>query len=73
VGSRRHEPARRRTETSVDGFGYQAMRWSNSKAGVGGSDPCPLLQASNLSGLRHLVAATCTAAPVDFYDRFVAA
>jgi hypothetical protein len=30
----RHEPARRRSETSVDGRGYQVRRWSNSKAGA---------------------------------------
>jgi len=32
--TRRHEPARRRTRVSGDGGGYQAMRWSNSKAGA---------------------------------------
>ena len=36
AGGGRHEPARRRTRVSSDGDGggYQAMRWSNSKAGA---------------------------------------
>ena len=34
AGGREHEPARRRTQTSSDGGGYQLRRWSNSKAGV---------------------------------------
>ena len=71
-GGRKHEPARCRAETSGGGHGYQTVRWSSSWAGAGGSDPCPLVLASNLGRLGHLVAATCTAAPVDFYDRFVA-
>ena len=33
AGGGRHEPARRRPQTS-DGGGYQAMRWANSKAGA---------------------------------------
>ena len=37
AGGRRHEPARRRAETSGDGRGYPVRRWSNSKAGVGSS------------------------------------
>jgi hypothetical protein len=32
---RRHEQAQRRAETSVDGRGYQATRWSNSYSGAG--------------------------------------
>jgi len=36
AGGGRHEPARRRRRVSSDGDGggYQAMRWSNSKAGA---------------------------------------
>lgn len=40
AGGGRRERARRRTRVSRDGDGggYQAMRWSNSKAGAGGCD-----------------------------------
>jgi hypothetical protein len=55
AGGRRHEPARHRAETSVDGLGYQVRRWSNSKAGVGSSagsgvGSCSALTASHSGG-----------------------
>jgi len=37
AGGGRHEPSRRRTETSGGGRGYPVRRWSNSKAGAGSS------------------------------------
>jgi hypothetical protein len=37
LGGRRREQARCRASASAEGGGYQAMRWSNSKAGAGWS------------------------------------
>src|SRR5258708_7865762 len=36
AGGRRREHARQRAQARVDSRGYQVMRWSNSKAGMGG-------------------------------------
>ena len=52
AGARRREQARRRAQANGDVGGYHAMRWSNSKAGLGGSagegvGPCSALTASH--------------------------
>ena len=54
--ARRREPAQRRAETSVDGGGYQTMRWSNPKAGADYADgssagiDCPVWSADRYGG-----------------------
>jgi hypothetical protein len=57
LGGRRREQARRRASASAEGDGYQAMRWSNSKAGAGWSSgsaagSCSASVASHSGGLR---------------------
>ena len=57
VGGGRHELACRRTRARGNGGGYQAMRWSNSKAGTGWSSgsaagSCSVWAASHRGGPR---------------------
>jgi len=65
AGGGRHEPARRRTRVSSDGDGggYQAMRWSNSKAGADCADgPQP---ESNVRYRGQIATAGCGREPPD--------